>query len=77
MCYTPIVLYVYSYVILDYMYSKADSNVTNWFDNHLTFNDCAVSNWHMGHPLPPYYRDICLRIIAGGDVARYTRFRYA
>ena len=29
MCYTPIVLYVYSYVILDYMYSKADSNMTN------------------------------------------------
>ena len=28
MCYAPIVLYVYAYVICDSMYNKTDSNMT-------------------------------------------------
>jgi hypothetical protein len=27
-CYAPIVLFIYSYVVVDYMYSRTDSNMT-------------------------------------------------
>ena len=67
MCYAPIVLYVYAYVICDSMYNKTDSNMTKWLtyslhdsiDNYLTFMIVQFQTAIWGTPLPPY-RNVCL-----------------
>ena len=61
MCYTPIVIYVYGYVLFDCMYSKTDSSLTKWltyclhgwFDSYLTVTIVQFQTAIWGTPLPP------------------------
>ena len=50
--YSPVVLYLYGYVMYDYMTNNADSSLTKWFDSYLTGGGTT--------PLPPHLRNVCL-----------------
>ena len=61
MCYTPIVLYVYSYVLYDSIRYRTDNNMTEWLthclhvsiDSYLTFAIVQFQTAIWGTPLPP------------------------